>query len=76
MLNVGGNWNNGSNAGVRTANANNSPGNANTNIGARAVNCVLPVVQRSRSLCQSPHTPRLNPVPGNWPNIKPASDSQ
>ena len=76
MLNVGGNWNNGSNAGVRMANANNSPGNANTNIGFRAANCVMPVVQRSRSLLQSPHTPHLNPVLGNQPNIKPASDSQ
>ena len=35
MLIVGGNWNNGANAGVRAANANNSPGNANTNIGFR-----------------------------------------
>jgi len=34
-LNVGGNWNNGSNAGVAYANGNNSFDNSNTNIGAR-----------------------------------------
>ena len=34
-LNVGGNWGNGSNAGVAYANANNSLSNSNTNIGAR-----------------------------------------
>ena len=32
MLIVGGNWNNGSNAGVRAANANNSPGNVNNKL--------------------------------------------
>lgn len=31
----GGNWNNGSNAGVLTLNLNNSPSNTNTNIGFR-----------------------------------------
>ena len=39
MLIVGGNWNNGSNAGVRTANANNSASNSNNNIGFRLANC-------------------------------------
>ena len=39
MLIVGGSWNNGSNAGVRAANANNSPGNVNNNIGFRPANC-------------------------------------
>jgi len=43
LLNVGGNWNNEANAGVRTANANNSAGNANTNIGFSLANCVTPV---------------------------------
>ena len=42
LLIVGGNWNNESNAGVRTVNANNSAGNANNNIGLRAANCVVP----------------------------------
>lgn len=42
LLYVGGNWNNDSNAGVRAANANNSPGNANNNIGFRPANCVTP----------------------------------
>jgi hypothetical protein len=32
---VGGNWNNGSNAGVRSLYASNSPGYASTNIGFR-----------------------------------------
>ena len=45
MLIVGGNWNNGANAGVRNANANNSPGNANNNIGFRPANCA-PVAAR------------------------------
>jgi hypothetical protein len=31
----GGNWNNGSNAGVLTLNLNNGPGNTNSNIGFR-----------------------------------------
>ncbi|MFZ1250568.1 MAG: hypothetical protein WAR37_03945 [Candidatus Microsaccharimonas sp.] len=31
----GGNWNNGTNAGVLTLNLNNSPSNTNTNIGFR-----------------------------------------
>ncbi len=48
MLLVGGNWNNGSNAGVRAANANNSAGNSNTNIGFRLSNCVLPVIVQPR----------------------------
>ena len=34
-LNVGGNWNNGSNAGVGYANSNNTVSNSNNNIGAR-----------------------------------------
>lgn len=34
-LNVGGNWNNGSNAGVGYANSNNNVSNSNNNIGAR-----------------------------------------
>jgi len=34
-LNVGGNWSNGSNAGVAYANANNDISNSNSNIGAR-----------------------------------------
>jgi hypothetical protein len=33
----GGNWNNGSNAGVETLNLNNTPGNTNNNIGFRCV---------------------------------------
>ena len=49
LLIVGGNWNNEANAGARTANANNSPGNANTNIGFRLANCVPPVAGRLRS---------------------------
>lgn len=40
LLIVGGNWNNDSDAGVRAANANNGPGNANNNIGFRASNWV------------------------------------
>jgi len=43
LLNVGGNWNNGAYAGVRTANANNSPSNANTYVAFRLANCVIPV---------------------------------
>ena len=35
MLIVGGNWNNGSNTGVRAANANDSASNSNNNIGFR-----------------------------------------
>ena len=35
VLNVGGNWNNGTNAGVANANANNDSTNTNNNIGAR-----------------------------------------
>jgi retron-type reverse transcriptase len=45
MLIVGGLWSDGSNAGVRNANANNSPGNANNNIGFRSANCA-PVAAR------------------------------
>lgn len=39
MLIVSGNWNNESNAGVRNANANNSPENSNNNISFRSANC-------------------------------------
>lgn len=35
VLNVGGNWNNGTNAGVSNANGNNNSTNTNTNIGGR-----------------------------------------
>lgn len=35
VLNVGGNWNNGSNAGVRYWNGNNDASNSNSNIGGR-----------------------------------------
>ena len=35
VLNVGGNWNNGSNAGLWYWNGNNSASNANSNIGGR-----------------------------------------
>ena len=48
MLIVGGNWNNGSNAGVRTANANNSASNSNNNIGFRLANCALKAVRALR----------------------------
>ena len=34
----GGNWDNGANAGLFCANANNAPSNANSNIGARLAN--------------------------------------
>ena len=74
MLIVGGNWNNGANAGVRAANANNSPGNANTNIGFRLSNCVLPVARRLRS----PASVRTHhaQVLAHGPNIQYADDSQ
>jgi len=39
MAILGGYWGNGSSAGVRALNLNNSPGNSNTNIGFRLVNC-------------------------------------
>ena len=48
LLIVSGNWNNGSNAGVRTANANNSPGNANDNISFRLCNCAPRVARDPR----------------------------
>jgi retron-type reverse transcriptase len=48
MLIVGGNWNNGSNAGVRAANANNSAGNSNNNIGFRLANCAPRAVRALR----------------------------
>jgi len=35
-VNRGGNWNNGTNAGLGTANLNNGPGNRNSDIGFRA----------------------------------------
>lgn len=38
LLHVGGNWSNGSNAGVGYANGNNSLSNSNINIGARLAN--------------------------------------
>lgn len=46
-LNVGGNWNNGSNAGVGYANSNNSVSNSNNNIGARLtyVPSILPLTE-------------------------------
>jgi len=64
LLHVGGNWNNGSNAGVRAANANNSPGNANTNIGFRLANCVPPAVLRLRphTRAYTHHTRALRPA--------------
>jgi hypothetical protein len=39
LLHVGGNWNNAANAGVFSFNANNTPTNTNTNIGARLFVC-------------------------------------
>ena len=39
VLNVGGNWNNTSNAGLFYFNGNNSSSNTNTNIGARLLVC-------------------------------------
>lgn len=38
----GGNWNNGSNAGVFALNLNNSPGNQNNNIGFRCASDKVP----------------------------------
>jgi len=65
MLIVGGNWNNGSNAGVRTANANNSASNSNNNIGFRLANCALKAVRALRIAanvhvdCTSHETPAI-----------------
>lgn len=73
-MHVGGNWNNEASAGVRAANANNSPGNANTNIGLRPVNCVLSVVARLR-LATRIHTHHTQD-PACGPNIQAAVDSQ
>ena len=38
---MGGNWDNGSNAGFFNWNANNAPSNANTNIGSRLIFLIL-----------------------------------
>lgn len=43
MLNVGGNWNNASNAGLWYLNGNNSDSNSNSNIGARLSYCLYQV---------------------------------
>jgi hypothetical protein len=45
----GGNWNNGSNSGVFTANLNNDPSNTNTNIGFR---CVFRPARLGYHLCR------------------------
>lgn len=48
VLNVGGNWNNGSNAGLWYLNGNNGASNSNSNIGARlsySKNKLSPIVR-------------------------------
>lgn len=66
MLIVSGNWNNESNAGVRNANANNSPENSNNNIGFRSANCapVATCDSRIAVIVRAHHAQVLYPAVG------------
>jgi len=67
----GGNWNNGSNAGVFNLNLNNPRSNVNTNIGFRsALPSIWPEVSILRDTIQRMRTKGSISLPGNRKNIK------
>jgi len=64
-VNLGGNWNNGANAGSRSANWNNSPSNSNNNIGGRGVCDIKGFIRRYREVAGRPGGQPLKPASAN-----------
>lgn len=62
---LGANWNNGANAGSRSANWNNSPSNSNNNIGGRGVCDIKGFMLRHREVSGRPGGQPFKPASAN-----------